>query len=331
MTHSLAHRWSTNLIPFGTVSDRFTPAGYRPAISTREKILLAKQVEGLDGVELHYPIMFEEMTPKATKAFLDEVGLACSIVTPVMTNNPAWRFGTLSNLDEGIRREAIQRVKEAMDASVDLGAHQINLWLGQDGFDYPFQVDYRKAWRNLVESISECASHNPSVRICIEAKLKQPRTHSQLGTVAKVLLLIHDIGLENVGCLLDTGHALFAYENMAEQLVLLQERGKLFHVHFNDNYGDWDWDMVVGSVHYLEFIELLFWARQTNYKGWYSLDQFPQREDPIRALTLSIRSVKQMEHLLDRMDEKLVLNAITRYDALAVQEMLDRSLHLSST
>jgi len=317
------HKWSTNLIPFGTASDRFCPAGFRPVISTREKILRAKQIPGLDGVELHYPAMFEDMDPAQTKAFLAEQNLECSIVTPIMAADPAWGFGSLSNPDAGVRRDAIRRVTESMDAAVTLGAMQVNLWLGQDGFDYPFQVDYRSQWRNLVESVAECAAYNPDVRLCVEPKLKQPRTHSLLGTTSRVLLLIHDVGLENVGCLFDTGHALFSYENFAEQVVMLQEKGKLFHLHFNDNYGDWDWDMVVGSVHYMEFLEVLFWVRQTNYQGWYSLDQFPQREDPAKALALSISAIKQMERLLDRVDESVLQKALARHDYLTVQAAIE--------
>lgn len=325
------HKWSTNLIPFGPTSDRFCPAGFRPAISTREKVLLAKQIEGLDGVELHFPSMFEEMTPAQMRAFLDEQGLECSIVSPVMASDPAWQLGSLSNPDPGVRADAVQRVKDAMDASVVLGANKLNVWLGQDGFDYPFQVDYRASWRNLVDSIGECASHNAEVQLCVEPKLKQPRAYSLLGTVPKVMLLINDVGLDNVGCLFDTGHALFTNENLGEQIVLLQERDKLFHLHFNDNYGDWDWDMVVGSVHYFAFVEALFWIRQTGYMGWFSLDQFPQREDPVKALSQSIRSVKQMERLLDRVDEQVLLDAVACHDAMAVREAVEDALAGAAT
>lgn len=321
----MTHKWSTNLIPFGPTSDRFCPAGFRPAVSTREKILRAREIPGLDGVELHYPTMFEEMDPVQTRAFLDELGLECSIVSPVMSSDPEWAYGSLSNPDPAIRRDAIQRVKEAMDASVVLGANRLNVWLGQDGFDYPFQVDYRAIWRNLVESLAECAGHNPDVRLCVEPKIKQPRTHSLLGTTAKVLLLIQDVGLDNVGCLFDTGHALFAFENLGEQVVMLQERGKLFHLHFNDNYGDWDWDMIVGSVHYLPFLEMIFWLRETGYTGWYSLDQFPQREDPVKALALSIQAVKRMEQLLDQVDAGLLRDALARHDYVAVHEALGKA------
>lgn len=318
----MKHRWSTNLIPFGSGGDKFVPSGYRSALSTKERVLQASKIPGLDGVELHFPGMFEEMDPVATKAFLENVGLDCSIVTPQMANEPAWRMGTLSNPDPTLRGEAIARVKAAMDASVELGASRINLWLGQDGFDYPFQVDYGALWGNLRESVAECAKHNPKVKICVEPKSKEPRCRSLLGTVPRVLLLVGDVAMANVGVLLDTGHALYALENLAEQAVDLIDRNKLFHLHFNDNYGDWDWDMVVGSVHFYEFLELLFWLNLKGYDGWYSLDQYPKREDPAKALAMSIRVIENMETVLEDVDERLILDAVAQCEPLTAFDLL---------
>ena len=48
--------------------------------------------------------------------------------------------------------------------------------------------------------------------------------------------------------------------------------------------------------------------------SWYSLDQFPQREDPVEALALSIKTVKQMERLLGRLDQTTLTEAISRHD-----------------
>jgi xylose isomerase len=319
----MTHKWSTNLIPFGPTADRFNPGGYRQDSDIETKISLASQIEGLDGVELHFPDMFKGTSPEAVAGVLESHNLECSIVSPTLSGDRLWENGSLSNPDDGIRKQAIQRVKEAMDASVTLGAKRLNIWMGQDGFDYPFQVDYGRQWRNLVDSLRECAAHNPEVRLCVEPKLKQPRTHSLLGTTAKVLLLLHDVDMDNAGCLFDTGHAFFAWENLAEQVVLLGEYGKLFHLHFNDNYGDWDWDMTVGSVHYIEFVELLYWLRRIGYDGWFSLDQFPQREDPVRALSASIRAVKRMEELLDRVDAGELGQKISEHDPLAVFELIE--------
>ncbi len=63
--------------------------------------------------------------------------------------------------------------------------------------------------------------------------------------------------MENVGVTVDVGHALVAGENVAEAVYRLIRAGKLFHMHFNDNYTAWDDDMIVGSVHTVAFIEWL--------------------------------------------------------------------------
>ena len=78
-----------------------------------------------------------------------------------------------------------------------------------------------------------------------------------------------ETGLANVGVCIDVGHSFMAGENVAESAVLLQHHGeKLFHMHFNDNYRSWDDDMIVGSVHWVEYVELLHWLRETGYAGW---------------------------------------------------------------
>jgi xylose isomerase len=70
-------------------------------------------------------------------------------------------------------------------------------------------------------------------------------------------------------------------------------------MHFNDNYRFWDDDMIVGSVHFVEYVELLFWLRETGYKGWYSMDQYPYREDAQGALSESVEFLKAIDRKLD--------------------------------
>jgi sugar phosphate isomerase/epimerase len=94
------------------------------------------------------------------------------------------------------------------------------------------------------------------------------------------LLMALDTGLSNVGVCIDVGHSFVAGENVAESAAVLQSHGnRLFHMHFNDNYRLWDDDMIMGSLHFVEYLELLFWLREINYRGWYSMDQYPYREN----------------------------------------------------
>ncbi|MEI6388579.1 MAG: hypothetical protein WCQ50_18340 [Spirochaetota bacterium] len=85
----------------------------------------------------------------------------------------------------------------------------------------------------------------------------------------------------------------------APPLVLSDYGKKLFHMHFNDNYRSWDDDMIVGSVHLVEYIELLFWLRETGYEGWYSMDQYPYREDGQGALRESVDFLRGVEVMLE--------------------------------
>jgi ribokinase len=93
-----------------------------------------------------------------------------------------------------------------MDWAAELGCVYIDVWPGQDGFDYCFQADYIEAWKWLTDGLAECAAHNDKVKILVEYKPKEPRTHCFVSHVGKVLLLLKDI--DSIGVLLDWGHAL---------------------------------------------------------------------------------------------------------------------------
>lgn len=98
----------------------------------------------------------------------------------------------------------------------------------------------------------------------------------------------------NVGVCIDTGHSMVGGENLAEAAALLMRHKKLFHLHCNDNYRTWDDDMIVGSVNLLDYLELFCWLHTLGYSGWYSMDQYPYREDGSGAVGESVRWVDGM-------------------------------------
>ena len=129
----------------------------------------------------------------------------------------------------------------------------MDVWPGQDGFDYPFQADYIEVDKWIKDALGPVAAHQPRVRILVEYKPKEPRTHCFVSTVGRLLLTLKD--LPNVGGLIDWGHALQGGENIAESVALMHSYGKLDYIHLNDNYRSWDDDMMVGSVHLVEYLE----------------------------------------------------------------------------
>jgi len=160
------------------------------------------------------------------------------------------------------------------------------------------------------------------MQFAIEYKEKEPRTHMFFSSAARTLLAIEDMGVENVGIVFDLGHSFFAKETPADVLQLVSRRDKLVSVELNDNWRDWDDDMAVGSVHLLETLEFLSALRQIHWQGPLLLDQFPFREDPIRAAQASISTIRGMEKLLDRLDLDALTAAQGRQDALEAQRLV---------
>ncbi len=292
--------YSVILGNLGNTCDRFLSSGYKDQPSKETMIRQASEIAGVEAVELVgnwdiTPVNVDEMA-----GLLSKYGLRCASIIPDHFSQKRWGRGAFTSKDAAIRDQALEETMIAAELARKLGCSLINLWPGQDGYDYIFQADYRQARKWIVDAVSAAARAYPDIRFALEYKCKEPRTHSFMARAADTLLVAKETGLPNVGVTIDTGHALAAGENMAESAVILSDYGaKLFHMHFNDNYRSWDDDMIVGSVHFAEYIELLFWLKEIGYAGWYSMDQYPYREDGQGALRGSVEFLTGIESILD--------------------------------
>ena len=141
-----------------------------------------------------------------------------------------------------------------------------------------------------------------------------------------VLLLLKD--LDKVGVLLDVGHAMQGAENVANAAALLSSYGKLDYLHLNDNYGDWDDDMLVGSVHIIAYLELIYWLKRINYKGWLTLDIFPYRENGVAAATQCKEWIEAMFRSVDRIGMNGFAQVIRNADACEATALIRKALNL---
>lgn len=316
-------KYGIGLWLFGSLSDRFTT--YHPSKRLEEKVFAASQVKGAQGLEVIYPAEFGYDELDMFKSLLKEHKLEVSGIIVDLFTQLKWVYGSLTSRDDRLRREAIELSIQTVDVAKALGCKTVTLWLGHDGYDYVFQANYNKMWDYLVQGIREIAKHDPNTRISIEYKPKEPRTHSFIATVGKAILLANEVGLKNVGVTLDIGHALYSGENPAESLVLLHRYGKLFHIHFNDNYRDWDHDLIPGAVNIWDTLEFLYWLRKIDYEGWISLDIYPNREDVKKACERSIENIKFMFRLLDRIGEDYLDKCIEHGDAIDIAAILTKA------
>lgn len=318
-------RFGAGLWHFGQFRDRYATDGYGPPVSTLDAIKIAGSVEGLSVVDLNYPFNPADTDLTAVSEALSAAGLAAIALTPEIYTR-AFGRGGFTNPDQAVRSAAVELVSQAADACRTLGCEYVKIWPGQDGWDYPFQADYRQLWRYSVEAMAELARRHPDLRFAIEYKPREPRNRMTFSTVARTLLAIEDIGAENVGILLDFGHSLYGGESPAEAAQMAIDRGRLFAIDVNDNFRGWDDDMVVGSVHLIETLEFFHTLERNNWSGVWQLDQFPFREDSADAARAGIEVMQMFWRACGLIDDDALRSAQDAQDALAAQRIARQAL-----
>lgn len=315
-------KFSAGIWVFGGAVDRFCTKGYGELLSPVEAINKGGQVEDLEGLELYYPTSVNEDNLTSIKEALERNDLKASSISLDIFSSAEWKNGAFINGNQKQREKAVRLGKEAIDIAKELNCDSLGIWPGQDGFDYPFQADYQKLWDREIQGIKEIVNYDPQIQVAVEYKLKEPRRHMLIGSVGKALLVVQEIDEDNLGVVLDYGHALMSKENPAESAALLAERDKLFNVHINDAYREWDDDMAVGTINLWETVEFLHNLQQIGYEGFLELDQFPFRQDPVEAADLSIRNLKSGLELAQRIDHQELKEAQADMDITRTQNLI---------
>jgi len=320
-------------LPFATRLNSFAshPKIFWPNIAGKptpiQMVQRAATVDGLTVLDLNFPDHFLNTEPAELARQIRGEGLEISGLAMRYYSVREFALGAFTNPDPVVRRKAIDLTKRGSDAAADCEAPMLTLWLGQDGFDYAFQMDYARAWEMEIEGIREVADHNPDIAISLEYKPNEPRSFALLPDAATTLLAIADVGRPNLGVTLDMAHVLYAEENPAFAAALVARRSKLLGLHLNDAYAKRDDGLMVGAVHSVQTIELLRQIKRDGYAGALYFDTFPDITglDPVRECETNIRTVRRMIDIVDRLDQNNGLNdAIDRQDAVGAQAILQQ-------
>lgn len=321
----MARKYSIILGNLGNTCDRFCQ-GYKQNPSSLEMLEQAGMISGISGIELVGTWDIRPDNVQEMKSALDKLGLECVSIIPDLFSQPVWRSGSLSSRNAQVRNQAMAYMRKMCDIAREMNCKIINLWPGQDGYDYLLQGNYLMERQHLIDNIRVLAMEFPDLKFALEYKAKEPRTHCYLARMADTLLVSLQTGMDNVGVTIDTGHAFLGGENAAESVVLARQAGnKLFHLHFNDNYKCWDDDMMVGSVHSIEYIEMLYWLDKCEYDGWFSMDQYPYREDAAGAISESVEWLKAFDKALTENRERIEI-AINEGNAINTSKLMRQIL-----
>lgn len=295
--------WGVNNLP-----DRFNVRGFGDFVPVIDRIKIIGEMEGIDGIELHLPTEIDQNNADEIETVLNDTRLKMVQLCGHTWTEKQYKEGALANLDPKIRQNAVNRVKAALDMGARFNVPISVLWPATDGSDFPLQSDYGELYRTYIESVQQILEYvhqnRYATRICLEPKPFEPRSHILYGTTGQALCLVNEINDPSFGINLDMGHSLIAGENLEDQLALICRYGKLFHTHFDDNDQQADIDLPPGTVNFIRLVSIMYVLDQAGYDGWYGLDLFPYRDDPVEFMALSVENLNLAQAVVELMKEK---------------------------
>jgi xylose isomerase len=306
----------------GRLRDRFTE--YHAPKTIEEKIQMISKVKGADGVELIYPHDCENL--KTLKRCLSRYQLGVAAVNVNIKAEPEFVNGAVSSYSKKVRGKAVDFLKRGMDVASELGVNRITCAPLNDGYDYLFQVEYRRVWDYTVSSFREAAQHNPDVIVSIEYKPSEPRVQCLVDSASKTLCLCQAIGESNLGITIDVGHSLAVGETPAEALCLIAASPWSYYAHINDNNRKWDWDLIPGTRNFWDYLEFIFYLKELNYDGWMTSDMAPVRLDAIEAFSRTIETTKRIIQLAKRLDSKRLFRLMEKEKTIEVLKLLEKEV-----
>jgi xylose isomerase len=315
---------------------RFVPGGYKPQrLGETTAARVREAVEGLgdliDGYEFHYPQELSEENLDEVRDALDGHDIYC--LATGLHLDPRFGRGGLVSPDEATREEALRQTLAAIDFAGELNAHFI-IWPGIEGYNYPFQAPYAESWAWFVEGIGEAAERcrKHGIQLFLEHKNSEPAMKILMRNVGMTLHVIHKLraqGLDNVKVNMDWQHLLMNGESLAEYAAMLAAEGVLGHQHANDGWGSFDDDNMVGTIRFMETLELAVELRRAGYgdKGErLGFDLYPYAEDAVAATRRSVLQWRFIDSAAARIDDAALRAAQSQKDAVAAYELVYAAL-----
>jgi xylose isomerase len=255
--------------------DRFHE--YNKEKSLEERLEMVSGMEGMSGVEVVFP--YEVGDAAILKSLLGKYDLGIAAVNVNVKAEPEFRNGGLTSTDVAIRQKAVQFIRDAKDFAQTVGADKVTCCPLGDGYEFAFQCDYAQMWKFLIDAFGEAGSYKPEVPLFIEYKPSETRGRCFVDNAAKTLCLLNDIGIPGMGITVDYGHSKYGQENPAEVVAMLAHSRYPYYIHINDNNGKWDWDYMVASHNFLEYVEFIFYLQEYGYSDFLTSDTSPTRWD----------------------------------------------------
>ncbi len=219
-------------------------------------------------------------------------------INPNTFQDQDYKFGSLGNPDEAVRRRALSHLEESIAIAQRLASRDISLWFA-DGSSYPGSANIRKRREWFIEGLGQThAALAPTQRLLIEYKPFEPAFyHTDIADWGMSLLLARAAGPQ-AKVLVDTGHH-YAAQNIEQIVAWLLSEGMLGGFHFNDRrYADDD--LTIGSIDPYQvfriFHEIAYFEFETDGRAdiAYMIDQSHNIKGKMEAMVQTTMTAQEL-------------------------------------
>jgi protein FrlC len=246
---------------------------------------------GYDGVEIWggrphaYPTDLGAEEILSLRELSTELGIEISGFIPAQFRYPT----NLCIGNERIRQDSVRYIQDGIEMAASLGAPLVSICPGHSLYGQGKE----DAWERLKESLHALSGFAAERGIRLAIEPADGYETDLVQTSDDALRLLGEVGLNNVGVVLDTGHVHVLGEDLGEAVRKLGPA--LFHVHVDDNHGRRDEHLVPGSGT-IDFSSFLTALADVEYNGFLTVELgFEYTLDPDEAVRESMRRLSEGE------------------------------------
>ncbi len=227
--------------------------------------------------------------------------------------NVAAIFRDLVSMDSSIREKALEYFRRACELAIQFNSNLIQTdtftppikFVGVSPYsraivfgerysvEIPRDFSWRNFWNTLVNTMKRCS------RIAAEYNLKfviEPRIGETISNSDAMLRLIDEVGEDNFGAVLDTGHLHAAKELIPLSIEKLGDRILYVHISDNDGRDNFHWAPGKGTI---DWDSIFIGLKRHGFRGCIAIDVGGQDirdrldEEVIQAKSFIENKIKQ--------------------------------------
>ena len=231
----------------------------------------------------------KEMVDRARR-LQQESGVKLLWGTANLFSNPMYAHGAATSPNAHVMAHAAAQVKNAIDATHELGGQNYVFWGGREGYETLLNTDLKREREQLARFLHMAVEYKRTIgfggQLLIEPKPAEPMKHQYDSTAATTLQFLQEFDLlDHFKLNIEANHATLAGHSFEHELAVASVAGKLGSV--DANRGDlllgWDTDQFPTDLYSTVFAMMIILKQKGLGTGGLNFDAKARRSstDPV--------------------------------------------------